>query len=78
MTVRWEFARAKDVSVQLWDAQAIEEETAEILRPGEVGLTLGYDEVFVLVGTPDELLALLVKAAVAVHEGTDDDEGELS
>lgn len=77
MTVRWEFARAKDVDVELWDAKAIEEETAKILRPGEVALTLGYDEVFVLVGTPREILVLLANAAIAVEKGTDD-EGELS
>lgn len=65
--IRWEFARAKDVDLELWDAKKIEQETSEILHDDELALTIGYDEVFVLVGTRRELGILAAQIGLAVQ-----------
>lgn len=79
MSVRWEFAYAKSASLELMDAKAVREEADEQLKPDQLTLTIGYDEVFGLVGTREELreFARRVSEAVETEPATvEDDEDE--
>ena len=65
MSVRYEGAGARDVGVSV--AQAGEEVGDDIVPEGQLALCFNYDEVFYLVGTAEELDALLGAARASVR-----------
>ncbi|MCO7219487.1 hypothetical protein [Klenkia sp. PcliD-1-E] len=66
MSTRYEFIRARGAAVGMWTAADAAEQTGERLASEDVALTLAGDEVTVLVGTHDELRALLARITEAV------------
>lgn len=66
MSVRYEGAGARDVSVFI--ARAGEEVGDDTVPEGQIALCLSYDEVFYIVGTPEQLSTLLSWALRRVEE----------
>lgn len=80
MSVRWEFASAGELSLELWTAALTNEETEEELPDGTLTLVLGYDECFAIAGTREELVKLSQRIAEVVageaEDVEEDDERE--
>ena len=65
MSVRYEGAGARDVGVSV--LQAGEEIGEDIVPEGQIALCFWYDEVFYIVGTPEELKALMGAGLASVR-----------
>jgi hypothetical protein len=68
MSTRYEGAGAKDVNITIFPAG--EEVGMDIIPEGQLGLILGYDEVFYIQGTAEELRTLLQEALDKVNEAS--------
>lgn len=66
MSVRYEGASARYVSISI--ARAGEEVGDDTVPEGQIALCLSYDEVFYIVGTPEQVSTLLNRALHRVEE----------